>query len=220
MEGNYMPYVDVQFKLSGKEIPVDHGYLLLSAISRIVPFVHDNDEIGIHPIPGQLAGDRKLILTPGSHLTMRLPSEGIVHILPLAGKTLELNGSKLTIGIPNSRQLIPAARLYSRLVVIKGFLEPEPFLEAVKRQLQEMGIKGTPLLVNQAQVEDANKGKTTGSHSPVLRRTLKIRDKEIVGFAMRVQDLTAEESILLQEKGLGGRRKFGCGVFVGDIKEK
>jgi CRISPR/Cas system CSM-associated protein Csm4 (group 5 of RAMP superfamily) len=28
-----------------------------------------------------------------------------------------------------------------------------------------------------------------------------------------VSELTAEESIRLQEHGLGGRRKMGCGVF-------
>ena len=39
-------------------------------------------------------------------------------------------------------------------------------------------------------------------------------DKEIVGFALRVEELTAEESIRLQEKGIGGRRRFGCGIFV------
>ena len=39
-------------------------------------------------------------------------------------------------------------------------------------------------------------------------------NKEIVGFAVRVEDLTAEESIGLQEAGIGGRRRFGCGVFI------
>jgi len=49
-----------------------------------------------------------------------------------------------------------------------------------------------------------------------VRRTVRIHDREVVGFALRVQDLTAEESLHLQEHGLGGRRLFGCGIFVPD----
>jgi CRISPR-associated protein Cas6 len=50
--------------------------------------------------------------------------------------------------------------------------------------------------------------------SPLLRRTLQIRDKVIVGFAVEVGALTADEALILQEQGLGGRRRFGCGIFV------
>ena len=46
------------------------------------------------------------------------------------------------------------------------------------------------------------------------RRTLRIKDKEVVGYEVLVETLTAEESICLQEAGLGGRRHMGCGVFV------
>jgi hypothetical protein len=29
-----------------------------------------------------------------------------------------------------------------------------------------------------------------------------------------IEGLTAEESLTIQEKGIGGRRHMGCGVFV------
>jgi len=134
----------------------------------------------------------------------------------LAGKSLEMDGHQVRVGVPYTRALTPSARLYSRLVVIKGFVEPEAFLEGARRQLDSMGIKGTPYLVEQSHVEQNNREQAQGSHSPFLRRTIRIRDKEIVGFALGVEELTAEESILLQEKGIGGRRRFGCGVFVPD----
>jgi CRISPR-associated protein Cas6 len=47
-----------------------------------------------------------------------------------------------------------------------------------------------------------------------IRRTLQIRDKTIVGFALEVGGLSIADSIRLQELGLGGRHRFGCGVFV------
>ena len=79
-------------------------------------------------------------------------------------------------------------------MTIKGFLKEEEFLEAAKRQLEQLDING-----------QAHMG---------ARRTFRIKDKQVVGFEMGVTQLTAEESLTLQEKGLGGRRKMGCGVFV------
>jgi len=98
--------------------------------------------------------------------------------------------------------------------VVKGFMEPEPFLQAIQRQLDSMEVKGRPFLVEQAEVAEANCAASKGSRSPVLRRTVRIRDKEIVGFALRVEELSAQESVLLQARGIGGRRRFGCGIFV------
>lgn len=155
-----------------------------------------------------------MALTGGSRLTFRLPVDRVVEVLPLAGKTLRIGEHQITVGVPNSRALVPAARLYSRLVVIKGFMEPEPFLEATQRQLVELDVKGEPSLVSTAQTVETNADQEGGTRSPWLRRTLRIHDKEIVGFALRVEGLTAEESILVQERGIGGRRRFGCGVFV------
>jgi CRISPR-associated protein Cas6 len=43
---------------------------------------------------------------------------------------------------------------------------------------------------------------------------LRIKEKRVVGFPLRVTGLTAEESITLQEQGLGGRSKMGCGFFM------
>ena len=40
---------------------------------------------------------------------------------------------------------------------------------------------------------------------------MRIRDKRVVGYAVLATGLTVEESIRLQEHGLGGRRRMGCG---------
>jgi len=208
--------VDVRFLLQGSRIPADHGYHLFSAVSQLVSELHSDEEVGLHPITGRPSGNRCITLSKGSSLTIRLPADRIKQILVLAGKGLKIEEHAVRVGIPQTVALKPAARLYSRLMVIKGFLEPQAFLEAAQRQLEELNIKGTPALVPQFHVAAANADKNTGSRSPFLRRTIKIRDKEVVGFALRVEELTAEESIRLQEKGLGGRRRFGCGIFIPD----
>lgn len=215
-----MPVIDISFRLQGKTILADHGYPLFSSLCRMLRFLHhpkdaEADLIGVHPINGTPVGQRLLALTPVSRLTLRLDNSHVADILPLAGKTLDLDGSSMTVGIPEPRALKPVARLYSRLVVVKGFLEAEPFLEAVNRQLRDMNVQGAVVLLKR-QEEKSLEGKSGrgGSRSPFVRRTLQVKDKTIVGYAVVVEGLSAEGSILLQEKGLGGRRHFGCGVFV------
>lgn len=211
-----MSFIDVVFNLQGDQIPADHGYLLYSAISHLVPGIHDGEEFGIHAVAGRFVGDRMLELEPHSHLAIRLPSDHVKDVLVLAGKSLSIGEHRIQVGVPASRALVPAPRLYSRLVVIKGFMEPESFLGAVKRKLADLNVTGTPSLVSTSEAAQANAERMGGTKSPWLRRTLRIRDKEIVGFAVRIEDLSAEESIVVQEQGIGGRRRFGCGLFIPD----
>ena len=215
-----MPVVDVSFALTGNTIPVDHGYALYGAVSRIIPAFHalsetETDQIGIHPIRGRLIGNREMALLPGSRLSFRMPSERLIDILPLAGKTLALEANAITVGVPQANAIVPAATLISRLVLIKGYVEPEAFLGALRQRLDLFGIRGTCALVprNRSRSFEGRCG-TEESRSPFVRRTLRIKDRAIVGFAVTVSGLSAQESVLLQEHGLGGRRRMGCGIFV------
>ncbi len=209
-----MPKVDLQFRLIGDNIPVDHGYHLFSVVSKVVPTIHENRDIGLHPINGRLTGNRLMALTERSRLTLRTPVENIESLLTLAGKTLRIADYDIRVGVPNVRALVPSPRLYSRLVIVKGFMEPDGFLQAVEKQLLAMGVRGTPSLIKQSRIPEANRGQPYGSHSEFLRRTIRIRGKEIVGFAVSIGNLTPEDSIRVQEEGVGGRRRFGCGIFI------
>ena len=189
-----MPYVDLAFRLNGSTIPVDHGYALYAALSRIIPDIHHAEAIGVQPIRGIYTGNGVLHLSDSSRLVLRLPDESIRSYLKLAGKRLEVANHHVSVGVPEVRMLLPVARLRARLVTIKGFLEEKDFLEAVKRQLQNLDIACEALLGQ--------------------RRTLQIKQKQVVGFEVFIVQLTAEESLILQENGLGGRRRMGCGIFV------
>ena len=189
-----MPYVDLAFRLTGSKVPVDHGYALYSAISRVVPEIHEAKNIGVHPIRGTYSGNRELMLRESSRLVLRMESEQIGQFLTLAGKKLEIDSYSFRVGVPEVRVLFPRAALYSRLVTIKGFMEPDAFLEAAKRQLKKIGV--------QAELKVGE------------RRTLRVTEKQVLGFEVGAAALDAEDSVCLQEVGLGGRRHMGCGVFV------
>lgn len=136
-----MPYVDLAFRLTGSKVPVDHGYTLYSAISRLLPEIHEAKNIGVHPIRGTYSGNGELILRDSSRLVIRLESERIGEFLKLAGKRLDIDTHILRVGVPEVRLLRPRASLYSRLVTIKGFMESGAFLDAAKRQLEKIGVK-------------------------------------------------------------------------------
>ena len=74
-----MLYVDLAFRLTGSKVPVDHGYALYSAISRVVPEIHEAKSIGVHPIRGIYGGTGELMLRDSSRLVVRMESEQIVQ---------------------------------------------------------------------------------------------------------------------------------------------
>jgi CRISPR-associated protein Cas6 len=219
-----MPILDYVYPLLGTTIPADHGYLLYSAISHLLPEIHLTEaaaadpsnpwaRVAIHPVNGTLVGNRALRINDGTRLGLRAPYVLAPKLLGLSGKPLRLGATTIRLGIPAVKALLPAPRLSSRLVVIKGFQDPATFLEAAIRQLDALGIGGKPILPlrrSAKSVEDLDGAK--GDRE--IRRTLQIRDKVVVGFALEVLDLSQQDSIKLQELGLGGRRRFGCGVFV------
>ncbi len=206
-----MNYLDLAFTLTAQQpIPVDHGYALYGAISRLLPDLHSENGLGIHPIRGRQIVDRMLMLMPWSTLTLRVADGQIAPLLPLAGKSLRIGESTLRIGVPEVQALVPAPVLRSRLVIIKvahvdpaSALDEQQFLVAARKQLDALGIAAAARVAIPV----------TKDGQP-RRRTLRIKHREIVGYELIVEDLSADESLTLQIHGLGGRRHMGCGVFV------
>ena len=220
-----MKKVDVAFLVTGTRVPADHGYALYGAICRILPFLHahreDVDsssadeiwkEVGIQTINGESCKPRQIAINSYSRLRIRIDRDCVESILPLINKTLDLNGGVIRIGTPEIFPLRPASLLRSRLVIIKGFVGAHAFIEAANRQLRDLGINATAAIPYRRGM--VGLAESPEQKSPLLRRTLQIGKHEIVGYALEVEGLTADESIRLQENGLGGRRRFGCGIFV------
>lgn len=206
-----MAFIDLLFALEGPTLPIDHGYDLYSALSRLVPVLHGDVPWRVAPIRGSAAVNGVLKLDRRySRLRVRLPAEDIPEILALAGKTLEIGAHRVRLGIPQVSALIPTPSLVARLVTIKvskfkRIPEPAEFLAAARRQLDTLAVAG------EAGIPLVEAGPHTGKPR---RRVLRVKEKTVVGFPLRVTGLTAEESITLQENGVGGRSKMGCGFFL------
>lgn len=192
-----MSTIDLSFQLiSQTPLPADHGYLLYVGLCRLMPQLHGADGYALHPIRGQQAGNRQLQLCPWSRLTFRIAAEKIPELIGLAGKQLQVADRLIRVGIPEIHALTPAPALRSRLVTTKNGQDAARFLNELRRQLDMLKVSSEAIL-------------TLGK-----RRTFRIRDKEIVGNEVIIEGLTAEESLNIQEQGLGGRSHMGCGVFV------
>lgn len=192
------PMVDLSFPVMCQApLPADHGYVLYAALSRQLPELHRENGIAIHPLAGRQIGPRQLQLDPHSRLTIRLGAERIALAIPLAGRQLTLADRLVRVGVPSVQALQPVTALRSRLVTTKNGQDPDHFRGELRRQLDLLHVSPEVLL-------------TLGK-----RRTIRIKDKEIVGHEVILKGLSAEESLDIQSHGLGGRRHMGCGVFVG-----
>ena len=101
--------------------------------------------------------------------------------------------------------ILPAPNLKARSVTFKNSTEPEPFLSHAKIELDRLGVRGKlqmPWHIDQK-----------GRFEP-HRHILRVKDSRIVCFPLRVEGLSAEDSVRLQAIGIGGRRHMGAGVFV------
>lgn len=215
-QSNQCPSINVSFALSGKQLPADHGYLVYSAISKSFSSLHGIDWLAIELISGFPSGRGLIALSErDATLRLRIPADHYRDVLLLAGKRLDISGHQIRLGLPVARPLEPASSVYARVVTIKKFTEPEPFIDAVKRKLDSFGVKGRVELPRDEQ----------GRHR---RRIITIHGKAVVGFSVAVHDLNDEDSLLLQAgavkvvspddgatqwQSIFSRRAMGCGIF-------
>ena len=201
--------VELSFRITGRNsLPCDHAYALYGAISRKIPEIHGSEnKVAVHPVCGRQIGNRLMVLTESSRLILRVEDGRVVPFLKLAGSTIQVGEALIQIGVPEIRAVAPAPALRSRIVVIKVSdtnargLTRDIFEAAARKQLSAIGMSESCLI-------------HVGT-----RRTVRIKQREIVGYEVIVGNLTDDESLALQRAGIGGRRKLGCGVFLPSRKE-
>jgi CRISPR-associated protein Cas6 len=197
------PHIELSFRVFGQTLPIDHGYGLYAALSKLRLEVHQlQGVLGIQAITGDVCRELGSIqLTESSQLRIRLPAAQIPLIYSLAGQKLTIGKHQIRLGIPQTYLLKPCRNLYARIVVIKGYQEAEDFLQAAQRQLDQLEIQGKLRIAV----------RTNGT---VKRKTIKIARYVVSGFGLEVSGLSDEDSLKLQIVGIGGKRKMGCGIFV------
>lgn len=198
--------VQVAFPLAiGDELSSLHSYSVYSALKTLEPWLETNPTLLINSIAGIKLYNKQIETHCNSKLQMRVPISFASRLYALAGKRLSIGQGSICLQAPTITPLHPKQNLYSRIVTInlrnfKGAeLPPQPFLAAAQRQLKDLGVRGELSLV-------LKRGEP-------VRRVIKIKEQFIPGFAVEVKGLSEADSLELQQLGLGGRPKMGCGWF-------
>ena len=197
--------LELIFPALGTSLPTDHAYALYAALSSVVPAFHDEDSpLRFAPITGRATPDGRLHISVNSCLRVRMPDDSVRLALPLAGKQLAVGDRTVRLGVPSVRALIAAPSLIARLVTFKNADAPEQFLATAQAKLAELGLAGKPQLP--IHVDGDRKGAPK-------RRVVRLKNVTIPGYSLIVANLSPPDSLTLQQSGLGGRTRLGCGFF-------
>jgi CRISPR-associated protein Cas6 len=202
--------VDLLFAIECKCIPVDHAYLLATALQTALPWLATEPALAVHSIHGAgsqngwnrpaFGTETELLLSRRTKLIIRAPQQRVAELLQhLPGVTLDLAAHPLTVGAGKIRALTKEATLLARHVVTGDTTadnaDEQEFLAAAARELAALGIP----------IRKALCGKATALTTP----TGLIQTRSLLLAA-----LTAEDSIQLQQRGIGPHRLLGCGIFI------
>lgn len=197
--------VDVVFAVKDCPcLPAEHAYPLAEALQQTLPWLAEEEQVGVHPIYGAESGngwqrpedpDAPIYLSRRQKMTLRVPRERVEDARQLSGSTLELDGYSLTVGEAKTRLLSDLPTLFARNVATRPGLSEDEFLEQVARELQELDVQVKKMMAS-------------------IERDIRTPDGPLHTRGLMLADLTPEDSVRLQEAGLGPHRKLGCGLFV------
>ncbi len=192
-------FVDVGFPAIGRALPVDHGYLLFSALCSHIPQLREEPDWGVHPVPGRRVAPARLALFQHSLVQLRVPSTVLGEVMVLGGRSLRLGGHHLRLGLPSVYPLYPAQRLRSHCVTVHGHEDPARFAAALRHEIAGLSVDQS---VDTIEV-------LVGA-----RKHVRTRARVAPGFEVILGDLQPRTSLRLQALGVGGRRYLGLGLFV------
>lgn len=193
-ESQYTPImVDVVFALDGKLIPFDHANDLAREVARVLPWLAAEPLAGIHPIRGALTEHGTLVLSRRANLVLRVPRQRVAECATLSGAELTLGGMLVRVGVAKERELKPHPAVHAYYVVT-GHDEEVPFALAIRDELKSRDMP-CKLVCGKPHTIQSDEGRLTA-------------------YNLALYDLTGEQSLKLQDQGLGLHRKLGCGIFL------
>ena len=203
--------VDVVFSIQCRTLPVDHSYSLSQAVAAALPWFEGEQDAGLHTIHVADSGngwlrpdDPKALLhlSRRTKLTLRLPSQRVEDAGKLTGQTLSIDGNTMQVEKAIVKPLSAITTLFSRYIIASDGMDEMAFMREAQSLLAGMGIHPKKMLCG-------------------IERVIATPEREIHTRSLMLADLTVEESVKLQQLGLGAGRKLGCGLFIPhkDIRE-
>lgn len=195
--------IDLVFKIRGRRLDIDHAHALAEALQR-----HLNEDacarIGVHGIwlagsgngwnrPEQI--DAELPLSRRARLIIRVRRNDSEAVMQITDQTLQLGSQAVEIGTSSIRKLSSMSTMYARAIRCDRAQSEDDFLQEVAARLEAMGIHVSKMICGRS-------------------GAIRAADEIIFTRALLVADLKPEESVRLQQRGVGEGRLLGCGLFV------
>jgi len=194
---------DIAFRISCRTLPVDHAWALSAAVQQVLPWLPSEPGAGVHTIHVAESGngwmrpdqaDDLLYLSRRTKLTLRVPQHRIDDTHKLVGQTLRVAGHALTVEQGSLKPLTAFSTLFSRYVVT-GADDENAFLETTVQELGMLGIRPKKMLCG-------------------IEKVLATPDGPVRTRSLMIADLALNDSLRLQQQGLGPKRHMGCGLFL------
>jgi CRISPR-associated protein Cas6 len=128
-------------------------------------------------------------------MRLRIPGKRLQDAQALSGQSLDIEGHALQVGAADVSLLSSLPTLFSRYVLTYEQLDETQFLEEAAGQLKAMDIPCRKMLAG-------------------ITHTMKFPGGPVFTRSLMVAELTPEQSVRLQQVGLGEGRTFGCGLFL------
>lgn len=193
---------DAVFNIFAKILPIDHSFLLLQALLKHLPWL---DEVGAGIFNISVADgngwaqnhkDGFYYPSKRSKLTIRVPKNRLDETQKLLGKTLDLGQYQIQIIKSLKPKLLSDMPvLFAKNIACSQAMNEHDFLQVTFEQLKMLGISVKKMMAG-------------------LENNIKTDINIIHTRSLMVADLKKDESVLLQEKGLGDYRLLGCGLFI------
>ena len=211
---------DLSFKIDCKQIALDHAQDLSRALLKALPWLEEEEMAGVHLIHGATTGngwqrpeesgaDDFIYLSRRSRMQLRLPKERFADAEQLVGQTLDVGSYSLTVGEFQVKAFSPQSTLFSRYLLLEKGETENQLIQRVADDMQSMGIRLKKALCG-------------------IGHEFNLAEGRCQTMSFMVADLDPDEAVILQQKGIGGGRKMGFGLFiphkgikpVGDMSEQ
>ncbi len=185
--------VDVVFPLEGATLARDHAQALQLALCAQWPWLLTDALAGVHAIKLVSGTETQGMLSRRARLLLRVTTQRAAELMALPGLDLNVQGHPLHLGAPHLRELQPHATLYAYKIAADS-ADEVALMAAVTQELAALAIGGERVC-----------GK---------RQHMLVAGREVDTFSLMLHALAPEQSLRLQQHGVGPHRLLGCGIFV------
>jgi CRISPR-associated protein Cas6 len=182
--------VDLAFALQGPQVPRDYRQPLAAALEQALPWLADTPQAGVQRLH-LAAGSDPAVLAQRTRLVLRLPHGRCDDARALQGRTLDLAGHPLRVGLAQPRPLLPWGTLYAHLVATSA-VEEADFVREVEDELQSL----------------------SHPYRLICGRHQTLEGGLLQGWSLMLDGLSMPDSLQLLQRGIGRHRRLGCGLFV------